>query len=106
MPTDNENTHRAIEVVMGGLALAGAAVSAIWYAGRSLGRIDSTVAQTHDAVKENAELNTAEHAILTAEQVSIRVSIDEHGRLLIRLIDEGSNRERRISKLEEKDRDK
>ena len=102
MPTDNENTHRAIEVVMGGLALAGAAVSAIWYAGRSLGRIDSTVATTHDAVLANAELNTREHCALSAEQVSIRVTIDDHGKLLIRLIDEGAGRERRISKLEEK----
>ena len=102
MPTDNENTHRLVEVVMGGLALAGAAISAIWYAGRSLGRIDTTVAVTHEAVKANAALNTAEHAVLTKEQMTLRVSIDDHGKLLIRLIDEGSNRERRITKLEEK----
>ena len=104
MPTDNESSHRIVEVVMGGIALVGAAISAIWYAARSLAHIEAVGTATHDAVKDNAALNTAEHAVLTGEQVSIRVSISEQGRLLIRLIDEGSQREHRISKLEEHER--
>jgi len=107
MPIDIESNRTFIEVILGAVALAGSAVGAILFAGRTLGRVESAVTSTHDSVQQNAILNTSEHTelhrgqvALTAEQVAIRVSISDQGKLIIKLIDEGSSVEKRITKLE------
>ena len=90
-------TGNVIEIVGLATAVVGSAIGAVWYAGRTMGRLDTSVDTTNKEVKASREQNTVEH-------IAIGVRVDEHGRLLVRLAEDERSNQCRIQVLENRDR--